>query len=168
MTTLYTMTAAMAALRAALEDPDAPEDVGEVLAAWWASAEGDLGHKIDGMLNIAAELDGVATMRKNEAARLAALASGDETRAASIRARVKEAVEAIPGQRIETPRWRASIARAGGRQAIEVTCPAEDLPADCVRYTASVDKDRLREILESGETIEGARLLPRSTYLKVK
>ena len=72
----------------------------------------------------------------------------------------KKALDALPVD------W--DVGANGGVQPLDITVPAEHLPADCQKITLSPNLDVIREKIKAGELIEGVTVLPRGTHLRIK
>lgn len=144
--------------------------VAEAIDAWMAELDGAFNAKVDNMAALIQTMDVRAEIRRAEAARLTNRAKADEGSAEFLRARLKAVLEQRGTKKMETARFRVSIAANGGKQAIEVMVPTEDLPTWAVRTKVVVDpdKDAIRAKLEAGESLEFATLLPRGSRLSIK
>jgi hypothetical protein len=69
--------------------------------------------------------------------------------------------------KIDTPRFKLSVAGVGGKQSLEVDDPSA-LDPIFVRIVREPDKDAIRSALDSGIEIAGCRLLPRGTSLRIR
>ncbi|HET6497131.1 MAG TPA: siphovirus Gp157 family protein [Thermoleophilia bacterium] len=169
--TLFEISDDMQAFDALLEDADfeSPE-VQEALAKWASELQGNLEDKVDNYAAFITTLLARAEARKAEATRLLNRSKRDTTTAASLKDHLKRVLEFRKIKSLDTPRYKVTVARAGGKVPVECTVLGPDLPAPFQRvkpaeYTP--DLDIIREHLEQGNTIPGCRLLERSTYLKI-
>jgi len=145
-------------------------DVCAAVDAWFAEIDTAFNSKVDGYAALIQTMEARAEIRRAEAARLTNRAKSDEGSAEFLRARLKAVLEQRGTKKMETARFRVSIAANGGKQAIEVTLPTESLPAWAVRTKVVIDpdKDAIRAKLEAGESLEFATLLPRGSRLSIK
>ena len=70
--------------------------------------------------------------------------------------------------RVETSRFRVSIARNGGKAPVYVTNNLSDLPEDCIRTERKPDNETIRSRLEAGEVVPGCSIGERGTSLRIK
>lgn len=121
---------------------------------------------IDDLLSLTREIETRAEARKAEADRLKQRAKRDEAIAAWFKSQVLRIMQEQGLKKLETPRWRATVAMPGGRPAMEVF---DDVPEEFMReiVTREVDKDSIRTALEEGRTLPFARIVEKHPYLKV-
>lgn len=96
------------------------------------------------------------------------LAKADEALAERLKDRLKEAMEACGRTKIDTARFRLSVAGNGGKQPLEVTATVEELGPDYTSTFVEVDNTKIRAALEAGKVVPGCTLLPRGTGLRIK
>ena len=113
------------------------------------------------------ELEMRAESRGKEASRIRALAAADDALATRLKEGLKAAMEQTGKLKIETPRFKLSIAGNGGKQSLEVDDPSA-LDPIFVRIVREPDKDAIRAALDSGAEIAGCRLLPRGSSLRIR
>ena len=66
-----------------------------------------------------------------------------------------------------TARFGWSVCTNGGRQAVDVDVPVESLPPCYQVVTIAADKDKLRNHLLAGNTIDGVALVARGQHLRI-
>jgi hypothetical protein len=156
----------------ALEGSD---DLDAIAAHWaeWDALEGELAQKCDGALGLKEELEARARARRETAKRIVALAKLDETTAGRLEKLVFDALQFAGVTTLQTPRFRATIAKNGGQPKLvrdpNLTPDAilAELPDDLVKTTREPDLDRIRAVLELGEVVPGFTLADVGTHLRV-
>jgi len=121
---------------------------------------------IDDVLSLVAEIEHRAAARKAEADRLKARAKRDEAVAEWFRGQVLRAMQAQGMKKVESPRWRVTLAMPGGKRALEIV---GEVPDAYKFETTTVETDLayIRKVLENGATLPFARLVEKQPYLKV-
>jgi hypothetical protein len=127
-----------------------------------------LDEKADDYAALIQHLAARADARRVEAQRMRDLAATDEALADRLKARLKEAMETTGRTKLDTARFRLSVAGNGGKQPLSVTCDATTLPKELTTVTVAANKDAIRQALENGATIAGCELLPRGTSLRIR
>src|SRR5688572_8527208 len=168
---IYDLTHAFLALAEEQEQLEGSSDEAAVRALWarWEALEGALEHKVDGTLALVKELEARGRARKEEATRLAARARVDEATAKRLKGLVEKALDAAGRTRLETPRFRVSIAEHGGILPLvkEDGAAVDKLPADLVKVVREPDLERIRACLEAGKEVVGYHLGARGHSLRV-
>jgi hypothetical protein len=144
--------------------------VSAAVDAWLDELGTALERKVDGYAALITTIEHRAEGRKAEAKRMADRARIDEASAASLRMRLKIALEARGIGKVETDRFRVSVQCSGGKQPVAVFGAIDQLPewAKRIKTIVEPDKDKIRERLEAGDTLEFAVLQPRGTRLAIK
>jgi hypothetical protein len=80
------------------------------------------------------------------------------------------AMEHLGLKYIKTPLHTFRIQKNGGKQALDIMVPAEELPEKyrIVETTVKPDKNLLREDLETGEAVPGVVLMEREESLRIR
>jgi hypothetical protein len=146
---------------------DSPE-AQQALEAHLAGLDAALDDKADDYAGLIRSLELRSAARKTEAERMRSLAKADEALAERLKDRLKEAMEACGRTKIDTARFRLSVAGNGGKQPLEVTVTAEELGPDYTSTFVEVDNTKIRAALEAGKVVPGCTLLPRGTGLRIK
>lgn len=112
--------------------------------------------KLDSYCALYRQFEAKAKARKEEAARLTALAATDENNADKLKKRLLEFLRVQNLPKIETARFKISRQTNGGKVPVIfnetfIANPVE-LPEEIRRVTFSPDADALRGLLESGDT----------------
>ena len=172
MPTIYEISEDMAALDALLAETggEITPEAEAAFNAFEAELAANLTTKVDGYCALIAEIDARAAARKAESKRLADRARVDERTADALRERLRFVWEQRGLGKVETDRFCVSLAKVGGKPALDIRCGVEDLPAWAVKTEtiASVDKDAIRARLESGEALAFASLMERGTRISIK
>jgi hypothetical protein len=141
----------------------------DALAEHLKELDGALDAKAESYAGIIMELEARAEMRMEESYRIKALASADNALASRLRERLKSVMESTGRTRIETNRFRLTVATNGGKQPLDVKDDAVAiLPKDMVVTTLTPDRDKIRAALECGMVVPGCTLMPRATSLRIK
>jgi hypothetical protein len=132
-----------------------------------AGLTGALESKADDYAAMIQHLRSRADARTEEAKRLRELAAADDALATRLKEGLKAAMEQTGKLKLETPRFKLSVAGVGGKQSLEIDDPSA-LDPIFVRIVREADKDAIRAALDSGAEIAGCRLLPRGTSLRIR
>jgi hypothetical protein len=169
MASLLEISEDLVAFRQLLEEADGeitPENE-QAIEAWFA----DLGEMRDAKLDAYAALISEWTLRaaarRQEKERLERRICADENNVKRLKNRLKLFMEAQGETKIETRRYRISISNNGGKQPVEVSAAPSSLPACFQKITIEPDVEAIREALVQGQTIDGCKLLPRGTNLRI-
>ena len=165
---LYAITTEMqgildAVLDGGIDSPEAQDALNEHLAGLDTALES----KAESYAGFIKELEMRAESRGKEASRIRALAAADDALATRLKEGLKAAMEQTGKLKIETPRFKLSVAGNGGKQLLEIDDPSALDPA-FQRVVREPDKDVIRSALDSGIEIAGCRLLPRGTSLRIR
>ena len=165
---LYAITTEMqgildAVLDGGIDSPEAQDALNEHLAGLDTALES----KAESYAGFITELSMRAESRSKEASRIRALAAADDALATRLKEGLKAALEQTGKLKIETPRFKLSVAGNGGKQSLEIDDPSALDPA-FQRIVREPDKDVIRSALDSGIEIAGCRLLPRGTSLRIR
>ncbi len=110
-----------------------------------------------------------AAARREEAERMVLLAKEDERKAERLTDMLMHAMTVTNRKSVQTSRFKLSIKRNGGKVPVIITDEAA-LPIDyrVPKITEVIDKDGIREALESGKEVPGATLGERGQRLDLK
>ena len=134
---------------------------------WMAELDADLKGKTDNYAALIITLEGRAQVRKAEADRLARRARIDAANAQFLKDRLRGELERRAIRKVETNRYRVSVAANGGKLPLLI----EDEQAVPTRFWVSVahiSNDLVREALDRGENVPGARLGERGRRLSIR
>lgn len=137
------------------------------LSVWFEKIQEDLQNKADNYACLVRELELRATARKAEAERLAELSATDANLAKRLKARLLAFMEMNSIPRIDTARYRITVAKNGGLVPVKVTVTGEELPPSYQRHAITPDLDAIRDALMAGKEVVGAALLPRGSHLRI-
>lgn len=170
MPTIFEITGEWQALIELLEETGGDitdPAVEEYVEKCFDDIENDLERKVDGYVQVLNELKARAAARKAEADRLAKRAKVDLNTMKTMKERLTYALIGLGREKIETERFKVTVANAGGKQPL--TLDDGPLPSDWVdvQTVENPAKDRIRAFLESGNTLPFARLEERGKVLRV-
>lgn len=171
--TLLEITADLDALDALLNevggDVSDPK-VEEAVAGWFAELDQDFRGKVDNYLALIVSMEARAKGRAEQAERLKKRAKSDESAASFLRARLKFVLEQRGVSKLDTDRFRVSVARNGGMLPLEVF-EEKVVPEHYYRVIPEqrvLDGAAIRAALESGQEVPGAKLGERTTRLSIR
>lgn len=143
--------------------------VDQAVSHWMDELDVDLRTKVDNYAAFIREMEARSAERKAEAQRLQARASADASSATFLKMRLKMALELRGLAKLETARYRVAVSYNGGSLPVLVEAEA-NIPQEFIREQVirDIDKDKLRQALESGQAIPGARLGARGTRLSIR
>jgi hypothetical protein len=121
---------------------------------------------VDDVLSLVKFIEYRAEARKAEAKRMADRAKRDESVAAYMKGQVLAILMEQGKKVMETARFRVTVAQPGGKAAMEIV---GDVPPEFTTEKIEIlpDKDAIREALESGATLDFARIVPKQPYLRI-
>jgi len=110
-----------------------------------------------------------AAARNEESERMRKLAQDDETLATRLRNALMEAMKRTNRTKVQTARFKLSVQNNGGKIPVIINDESA-LPEEfrVPKVTTVIDKESLREKLESGATVPGATLGERGQRLNLK
>lgn len=144
--------------------------VEDTLNQWFGELGAQRDQKIDNYCALIAEMQLRSAARKEESERLMKRVKVDENSASFLKAKLKSFFEEHNIQKIETDRYRVSIAKNGGATPIEYTEPVERAPQEYQRRKVETlyDTDKVRAALDAGKVLPFAKLGERGTRLAIK
>ena len=165
---LYAITSEMQViLDAVLDNGIDSIEAQSALNEYLAELDTALEIKAESYAGFITELQMRAESRSKEASRIRALAAADDALATRLKEGLKAAMEQTGKLKIETPRFKLSVAANGGKQSLEIDDPSA-LDPTLQRIVREPDKDVIRAALDSGIKIAGCRLVPRGTSLRIR
>ena len=165
---LYAISSELELILDAILEEGVDSETQQALEAHLAGLDAALDSKCDDFAALIRSLELRSAARKSEADRMRALAKADEALAERLATRLKEAMESSGRTKIDTQRFRLSVAGNGGKQPLSVTCDATTLPKELTTVTVAANKEAIRQALEAGAIIAGCELLPRGTSLRIR
>ena len=151
-------------------DLDKPE-VAEALGKWFDEVNENFKGKVDNYAALIRTLECRAAARQSEIDRLAKRVKADTNAAKGLKERLMWVMKNLDLKRVETERFRVTVAGNGGAQAVgwgNVTHTPVRFQKLIPAYT-TLDHEAVRIALEAGEDLkEFAHLQPRGTHLNIK
>jgi hypothetical protein len=140
--------------------------VAEAVDQWWNELDADLAGKVDNYAALITSLKARATVRAEEADRLDRKARTDRNSADFLATRLKLVMEHRNLKKVECRRYTVSIAKAGGKPPLLID--DGEVP-ETFKFTPQpvIDKERIRQTLDKGESLPFARYGERGTYLRI-
>jgi hypothetical protein len=141
----------------------------QVIDGWLHENSENLKEKADDYLALISEKMRMYAARQGEAERLNRLALTDKNCADRLKARLMFALTEMCITKLETDRYKVTVAKNGGKQKLDIHVPVEELPAYYKKALPLVaDKEAIREALEAGKKVPGAVLQERGTSLRIR
>ena len=173
---LYEISAELRALEEAILEADGDitdEQTEQIIDAWFAEIGDRRDEKFDGYGALIRNLESRAKARKEEAARINALARPDENLAKRLKTRLKFFMENVfQVEKVETLKFRFAVQKNGGAVPVIVEDyyveNSVELPEEFRRVAFEPDLPKIREALEQGRELDFARLGERGTSLRIK
>lgn len=164
---LFELTTEYVQLLELAEDPDVDP---EVLSDTMEGLTGEIEDKADGYAYVINTIKGDIDVIDTEIKRLQARKKTLSNSVESIKNNLYNAMLAIGKRNLKTAKHSFTIAKNGGKIPV-VYAPVieiEKIPAEFVKVEWDVDKDAVREYLESGNELDFARLGERGESLRIK
>jgi hypothetical protein len=143
--------------------------VEQVITAWANELQSSLHHKVDNYAALISTLEHRAESRAAESARLSKRAKIDAATAEQLRLRLMLHLQNLGIKRLETPRYKITVANNGGALPLVIADAGTVPPQFWKEIPASkeLDKDAIRRAIEAGQAVPGACLGSRGTNLKI-
>lgn len=150
-------------------DMQNPEVVA-ALESWENEIAGNFETKADHYAALITMLNARAEVRKAESERLARLARTDSNTAKNLQERLKYVFINLKIAKLDTPRYKLSLAKNGGKLPLRIECPLAELPEVYRENVTAIEAktDDIRAALERGEEIKGCILEERGISLRIK
>lgn len=170
--TLWDIDADMSALDDLVEENEGDITACEsIVDAWFAENQGNLVAKVDGYAAFIGELNARAEARKEESDRLAHRARIDAALRDFLKGRLKGFFESRGMKKLETKRYKLTVAGNGGKAPLLLNDVAknepEKLPEPFRKVAYSPNTEAIRAELEAGKSLEFASLGERGTHLRI-
>jgi len=148
-----------------ISDPQVAEAIDGIMA----ELESDFLSKADRIVAYVQELNLRSEARKKEADRLAKRAKQDKHTADFLKQNLLSVMQKHGRKRVDTDRFKVTVAGNGGKLPVDISedVDVKMLPEKFQHVERRVDKDAVREALESGETLTFARLGERGQHLRI-
>ena len=158
------------ALDKLLDDCDGDVTGMEQIIDEWRKEIGDnLNEKVDSYAALITEKMRMYGVRQGESERLHRLALTDKNRADSLKGWLKYILDDMCIKKLETDRFRVSVAANGGKKKLDIFVPDNMIPNEYQKQSPPVpDTEKIREALEAGSEIPGAVLQERGTSLRIR
>lgn len=167
MSNLFELTEEYFQLMQMAEDPEVDP---EVFADTMEGLTGDIMEKADSYAYVISVINGDIDVIDAEIKRLQERKRTLTNNVDSIKKNLYNTMQAIGIRKIKTAKHNFTIAKNGGKIPV-VYAPDMDIakiPLDFVKVVQEVDKDAVREYLESGNELDFARLGERGESLRIK
>ncbi len=162
--TLYELNDQYMQLLAMLEDPDCDP---EILADTFEGLEGEIADKLDSYEIIIKELEADREKIGKEIDRLDKIDLHLSRNIDRMKSAIMLTMQVTGCRKLPTEHFQFSIVKNGGKQGMEVD-DLENIPKEYIKMVPKPDSEKIREVLESGETLTFARLKERGKQLRVK
>lgn len=130
------------------------------------SIEGELEDKVANGIGIIQDLKFHADAMGDESKRLAIRKKAIDNKLDWLKSYYLDHLSKMGKSKVLTSRGTMSIVKAGGKRPLKIDDESL-IPPDFKFVISQVDKDALRQALESGESVQGAHLEERGKYLKI-
>lgn len=131
--------------------------------------EAELPVKIDGYVHVIRELSSFGEQCSLEAKRLQARARSWDNKAAWLKGRILNTMQAIGEKQIKTARNTVTVCANGGALALILTEDQSKIPDEYLtsRTVIEPDKEKIKEELKAGKALEFASFAERGVHLKI-
>jgi hypothetical protein len=165
---LYAIHADLQALESILDDTggELTDDAEAQIRAWFAECEGKLADKADAYAQLIRVLDLKASIAKEEAERLTALSVERRKAADNLKDRLKGVMQMHGLKKLESERFKFTVAQNGGLLPIEVVDPSK-LPSEFHRVRIEADGVAIRNAIAAGTVPAGVVVKERGTHLRI-
>ena len=142
--------------------------VSEYIDNLFTDLDDQLETKVEGYCRLIKEAEARSKARKEEADRMMNRSRTDANMAKGLKQRLQLAFDVMGIKKVETDRFRVSVATNGGQQPLVIFDSM--VPSEFMKTTTSTvpDKDSIRSMLESGKVVEFAELAERGRRLNIK
>lgn len=167
MSNLFELTEEYMQLLEMAEDPDVDP---EVLADTMEGLTGEIEDKADGYAYVIDGINADVDAIDKEIKRLRARKETLTNNADRIKSHLYNAMLTIGKRKFKTAKHSFTIAKNGGKIPVLYApdMKVEQIPLEFVKVVQEVDKDAVREYLESGKELDFARLGERGESLRIK
>jgi Siphovirus Gp157 len=153
---------------------ESPLEQDRAIDNWLAQLEGTIAErneKLDNYAGLIAEISHRAEIRKAEAKRLSDRADIDENKAKALRSHLQKFFEAHNLKKVDSKRYTLTLVKNGGKLPVLYDSQnIEDYPEAYRKTvtTTSPDREAIRKALESGQSLDFARLGDRGQSMRIK
>lgn len=122
--------------------------------------------KLDGYASLVRKLSGELEIAERESAEWKAKAESRKRKIYWLKQSLLEHMSAVGQKKIDTGRHKFSVCKNGGYEPLDIA--KHKLPEEYwVQPDPVVDNDKIRQELKSGGKVEGCRLLPRGSHVRI-
>lgn len=165
--TLYEITGEAAALQAAFDEAETPEEMEQALASY-DGVMTDLDQKAEGYAKLIQNWRAEAKALRDEERRLAARRRARENGIERLTECMKSSMDFLGIRSLSAGIFKLSIAKNGGKSPVVID-DENAIPDEYFEITRTVNKDKLREAMEvDGEIIDGAHIGERGESLRIR
>jgi hypothetical protein len=145
------------------------EEMTAAVAEHIAALDEALDSKAESYACLIQTLDARSAARKSEAVRITCLSKVDAALSDRLRNALRDSMIRMNKTKIETSKFRLSVVNNGGKIPLIIDDESK-MPEQfkIVEFKESTDRDAIREALENGEVIEGARLGVRGNRIDIR
>lgn len=166
MSTLYELTSEFEEVINMLYDPDVNEDV---IFDTLESIEAEFEDKADGYAKVSKSIQADIEAMKAERDRLNLRIQSAENRRKRLLWNLENNMRITGKTRFKTALFSFGIQKNGGKQPLSIDRGVEFIPEEYLVPQPPVpDKDKIRTLLESGQSVEWAHLEPRGESLRIR
>lgn len=167
---LFSISDDLEKLNELLDECDQEPEQQELINQWLELLGEERDKKLDSYAALITEMMARAEVRKAEAKRMMELAAIDENRAKLLKDRLKWFFETHNLKTVETPRYRLSLAKNGGKQPLTLRAglAPNEIEERFQKVSIDLDTTAIREALEAGEQLDFAALGDRGTSVRIK
>ena len=140
--------------------------VAEAVDAWFAELDAAMETKVDNYAALITEMMNRAELRAAEAQRLYHRSKIDQQSAGWLKDQLKTVLEQRGIKKVETPRYRVSVAGNGGKAPLDIHEPGA-VPRELCKHIPErwePDGDAIRDALGRGEEVPGATQMEPGTH----
>jgi hypothetical protein len=137
--------------------------------AWSAELDRDRGEKLDRVHGLLVRLHMEAAAARQQSAEWADRAASREKRSAGLKKMLLDHLQRRgEASAVSAAGLKFAVQANGGKPALTVNVPAEELDGRFLKVTVAADVDAIRAAIEAGEDVPFARLEPRGFHLRVR
>jgi hypothetical protein len=169
MPTLFDICEDMQALDQLLIEADGDVSdpvVSDYIDRLFSDLDSQLQSKVENYCRLIVEVQARSEARRRESERILARAKVDKRMADGLKERLQNALDFLRIKKVETARFRVSVAINGGMAPLVVHDHL--VPESLMKMEAKPDKNRIRELLESGAELDCAKLDDRGRHLSIR
>lgn len=137
--------------------------------AWFAEIQESQAAKLDAYVGLLKTWEGQAVSAQAVIDQFRAKLNSLENRMKRHKDRMKTYMECTNQSKLSTTSgWVLAVQKNGGKQAVELNCPVDQLPKRFTKVKVEPDMDAIRAAIEGGEELEFAVMHPRGTHLRIR